>query len=195
MRHLIMIAMLLFIGCSAPKVVLLDDFEGQISKETADFGSGNGSKVNVAPSLKTIYSGHQALEVDYNSVKGGYMWIARGYNLDVPGAGQWVKKPQQIDWKQYSGVSFYFYGEGNGAQIAFDVKDAQKEILRYMFTDDTKGWRKISCPFSKFVSRTDWQPQGVPVNKTIDYPVMSFQFEVKSPGEGSFCVDKVEVYK
>lgn len=189
-------ALLVFMGCAAQeKTLLLDDFEGTLSHQTVDFGSGNGSQVNVQGSSETVYSGTQSLRVDYTVVSGGYLWVARGYQLDAPQAAQWSKKPQDINWKHCKGIAFYLYGEAKGAQIAFDIKDANREMFRTMITDDTKGWRRVVCPFSGFVSRSDWQPGNAVVDRVLNFPVMSFQFEAKTPGKGVFYVDKVELLR
>lgn len=178
---------------SFANVILLDDFEGDISKETVDYGEGNGTQVQVSFSQDIKYSGKQSLKVEYNSVPSGYMWVARGYNLDVEGAAQWLKPPKKIRWKKYKAISFYFYGEGKGVTIAFDIKDAQKEMWRYMFEDDTEGWKKVVCEFDKFFARSDWQPSDAEADGVLDFPIMSFQWEVRTPAKGVIYFDKVEI--
>jgi len=197
MKNLLITAVFLALtGCGMKEQTLLvDDFEGHLSHQTVDFGSGNGSQVNVEDSSEIVHSGKQSLKVDYTAVSGGYMWVARGYRLDVPQAAQWSKKPQDIAWKRYKGIAFYLYGEAKGAEIAFDIKDAKGEIFRSMITDDTPGWRRVVCLFSGFVSRSDWQPANAAVDRVLDFPVMSFQFEAKTPGKGVFYVDTVELLR
>lgn len=182
-------------GCFAPKdPLLLDDFEGELSANTVDFGAGNNSAVSVSASDKIFKTGVQSMKVDYKQVASGYMWAGRGFEMDVPGAGVWLVKPDKVKWNKYKGISFYFYGEGKGASIAFDIKDSNKEIWRAMISDDKKGWKKVELLFSHFFSRSDWQPGDAAVDQVMDYPVKSFQFEVRSNGKGTFYVDQVEVY-
>lgn len=175
--------------------LLLDDFEGEISSQTVDFGGGSGSSINVSASNDIVHSGKQSIKIDYDSVSGGYMWAARGYTLDVAGAAKWLKPPQDITWQDYKGFSFYIKGEANKALIAVDIKDAQNEMFRYLITDDSKEWKRQVCPFDAFMPRGDWQPSNAQTNAVLDFPVMSFQFEVRSIGKGSFYIDKVELTK
>jgi len=192
MYKLFVVIIGLFIGCSmAGNTLILDDFEGDLSKKSVDFGSGNNSKVEVSADKEVVHAGKQSLKISYDSVPGGYMWIARGYGLDVPTAAQWSRTPEKVKWNRYKSISFYLYGEGTGALLAVDVKDPKKEIFRFMVSDDTKGWKKVVCPFTQFVSRTDWQPQGATIDRILQFPIMSFQFEVKSPGKGTLYIDTV----
>ena len=178
------------------KSILLDDFEDLNDDNIAqfvDFGSGNNSEVAVMVSQEVKNSGKQSLRVKYKSVPSGYMWVARGYDLDVKGASKWLKRPERIDWKKVKSISFFIYGDGKGTQIAFDIRDKNKEYWRCMFTDDTVGWRRVECPLDKFFARSDWQPDDAIVNGVLDFPIKSFQFEPRTPGEGAFYVDTVEL--
>ena len=196
MRNLIIAAFLLLSGCSSQNsMLLLDDFEGEISSKTVDFGAGNGSSVEVKASVDTVYSGKQSLKIEYDSVAGGYMWIARGYNLDVTGAAQWLSNPSDISWPKFKTISFYLFGEASNVLVALDIKDSQKEIFRFMFKDDKQGWSKITCPLGQFFSRSDWQPDDAQANSVMDFPITSFQFEVRTPHKGAICIDKVELAK
>ncbi|MFA5039399.1 MAG: carbohydrate binding domain-containing protein [Candidatus Omnitrophota bacterium] len=177
-----------------PKAFLLDDFEGDVisdPKGTIDAGSGNGSSVVVSADRENKKSGEQSLKIDYDAVGGGYIWVARGYQLDVKGAALWTKAPQDIDWSRYGAISVYLLGEGSGARIAFDIKDAGGEIFRTMITDDTKGWKQVVAPFDQFLPRGDWQPAAAEVNGNLDFPVMSFQFEPIAVAKGVIHVDAV----
>lgn len=192
----------LLLNCSllmaqeGPKSFLLDDLEGEIisdPKGTIDAGAGNGSSVNVSADKENKKSGGQSLRMDYDAVSGGYIWVARGYNLDVKGAALWTKPPQEINWQGYAAITFYLFGSGSGAKIAFDLKDAKGEIFRFMVTDDTKGWKQIVCPFDQFLPRGDWQPPTAEANGTLDFPVMSFQFEPIAVAKGAVNVDAVSL--
>ncbi|MCX5703664.1 MAG: hypothetical protein NT066_04140, partial [Candidatus Omnitrophica bacterium] len=146
--------------------LLLDDFEGAISggpEGTVDFGAGNGSSVEVSAAREIKQSGDQSLKVAYDAVSGGYMWVARGSGLDAKNAN-WIVKPEDIKWAEYSNISFYMYGSGSGAQIAFDIKDSGNEIWRFMLEDNFKGFKQIVCPFKEFFARDDWQPDNADKN-------------------------------
>ncbi len=182
-------------ACLAAGNLLLDDFEGQISggaEGTVDFGAGNGSTVDVAANAEYKRSGAQALKINYNAVSGGYIYVARGFNLDAKNAA-WKVKPEDIDWKLYKAICFYVYGTDSKASIAFDVKDKGGEIWRYSFEDNFSGWKQIICPFDEFYARTDWQPDNAEKNDTIDFPIMSFQFEPRPEARGTLYVDQLEL--
>lgn len=173
--------------------LLLDDFEGVISggpEGTVDFGAGNSSSVEVTAAQDIKYSGNQSLKVVYDAVTDGYMWVARGFNLDAKNAA-WLVKPEDIDWKKYTGISFYMYGSDSKAKVAFDVKDAGSEIHRFMVEDNFTGWKKITCPFNMFFARDDWQPDAADKNATLDFPIMSFQFEPRPVAKGTVYFDSV----
>lgn len=178
------------------KFLLLDDFEDEITsgpQGAVDAGSGNGSAVAVSADKTNKKSGEQSLKIEYDAMAGGYMWVARGYGLDVAGAAGWSKKPEEIEWSRYAAFSFNMLGAGQGAKIAFDVKDAGGEIFRFMVTDDVKEWKQVVCPFDQFFARGDWQPPTATTNGTLDFPIRSFQFEPIAVAKGALCIDEVRL--
>ncbi len=179
------------------KGLLFDDFEGAISggpEGTVDFGSGGDSCVEVAAAKDIKNTGEQSLKVVYDAKQGGYMWVARGFELDARNAA-WLVKPQDIDWTKYNAISFYMYGSNSGALIAFDVKDSGKEMFRAMITDDFTGWKQIVLPFDDFYSRGDWQPDDADKNGSLDFPLRSYQFEPKAEAKGTLYFDTAELIK
>lgn len=177
--------------------LLIDDFEGLLSggKEgTVDFGSGNGSKVQISAEKEIKYSGEQSIKIDYEAVAGGYMWIARGFGLDVNNSS-WLIRPEQIDWSNYYGFSFYMYGSDSKTKIAFDIKDNGNEMWRFIIEDNFKGWKRIICSFKEFFARFDWQPDNSDRNLNLDFPVKSFQFEPLPEAKGVIYFDKVELVR
>jgi len=199
MRNLILAVSLIVIGLSgcsnAPTEVAIDSFEGPITKETIDFGAADGSSVKVEGESKIKMCDMQSLKIEYDLKPSGYMWIARGYNLDVKGAGIWLVRPQDIKWRHYNAFSIYMYGANTGSVVAFDIKDTHGEIWRYIIDDDFTGWKEIICPFKDFFPRKDWQPETATKNEIIDFPIMSFQFEPRLPGKGVYYFDCVKVFK
>lgn len=176
------------------KGFMIDDFEGVITggpEGTVDFGAGNGSSVNVTASTEIKHSGSQALKVEYDAIAGGYMWIARGFDLDVKGAACWRVKPEDIKWKDYNALSFYMYGANSKANVAFDLKDNGNEIFRFIVEDNFIGWKQIVCTFAQFFARTDWQPNNADKNSAIDFPIKSFQFEPLPESKGILYFDDV----
>jgi len=187
---------LLLLSCSpAPKQLVIDSFEGELTKETVDFGAGEGSVLRVSADKTLKVCGEQSVKLDYRLGRSSYMWVARGYDLDVKGAAQWLLKPQEIKWAKYNAVSFYMYGRNSQAVFAFDLKDRGGELWRFIVDDDFQGWKQIICPFANFFPRSDWQPQTAAVNEVLDFPIMSFQFEPRLPGRGICNFDCVQLLR
>ncbi|MFH0917749.1 MAG: carbohydrate binding domain-containing protein [Candidatus Omnitrophota bacterium] len=177
--------------------LLLDDFEMAVSagpEGTVDFGSGNGSSVQVTAATDIKNSGNQALKVVYEAVGGGYIYVARGWGLDAKNAN-WSIKPSDIKWEEYSGISFYIYGTDSKAKIAFDIKDNGGEIWRFVTDDDFVGWKKVVVSFDKFIVRDDWQPMDAEKNGVLDFPIKIFQFEPLPGTKGTLYFDTVELVK
>ncbi|MFC1709707.1 carbohydrate binding domain-containing protein, partial [Candidatus Omnitrophota bacterium] len=174
-------------------VLVIDDFEGEISLATVDYGAGGGSVIQVSASKGIKYHGQQAVKLDYDSVSGGYMWVARGFKLEVKGADRWLRRPEEIDWPGYSALSFYMFGSNSGASIAVDITDSGFELFRFMIKDNFQGWKQIICPFDKFFARGDWQPDKAKTNAQLDFPINSFQFEPRSIVKGIIYIDYVHL--
>lgn len=195
----IFIIFLVTIGVYALKLasrnLILDSFEGKISGATVDFGSGGGSQIEVLGSQDIKYHGKQAIRLKYKAISDGYMWLARGYNLDIKGAAQWLIKPQDINWPKYYALSFYMYGSNSGASVAFDIIDSGYEYFRFMVKDDFMGWKQIVCPFEQFFPRGDWQPEKAEKNARLDFPVNAFQFEPRTLGEGILYFDYMHLIR
>ena len=179
------------------KGLLIDDFEGAITggaQGTVDYGSGNGSSVVVTGAADIKNTGNQSLKLVYDSVAGGYMWIARGFGLDASNA-IWLVKNDEIAWKDYTALAFYLYGSNSKTQVAVDIKDNGNEIWRLIITDDFNGWRQIVCPFDSFFARGDWQPDAADKNAQLDFPLKSYQFEPLPESKGTLYFDTVELLK
>jgi hypothetical protein len=175
-----------------PKELLIDSFEGSLNAKTVDFGSSEGSVIKIT-ALAEAVCGQQSMRLDYDLKPSGYMWAARGYGLDVKTANKWLHKPQDINWRRYRSLSLQMYGNNTKGIIALDLKDSGGEMWRFILDDNFSGWKEIVCPFSKFFARTDWQPDNADGNGIMDFPVMSFQFEPRVPGQGSYYFDCVKL--
>lgn len=189
----ILICCLAIFSCTQGQGLLIDNFENALTggpDGTVDFGSGGDSVIEVTAATDIKYSGKQSIKIAYNAAAGGYMWVARGFDLDAQNA-QWLIKPQDIDWPKYKSISFYMYGSDSKTKIAFDIKDNGNEIWRFLVEDNFKGWEKITCPFNEFFARGDWQPNNADRNATLDFPVKSFQFEPRPVAKGAIYIDDV----
>ncbi len=194
---LVLVFVCFTLSFAASEDLLIDGYEVNISggpDGTVDFGSGNGSTVEVSASKDILSSGSQSLKVDYDAVPGGYIWIARGSGLDAKNA-TWLRDPQGIDWVQYKAIAFYMHGNDSKAQVAFDVKDSGGEIWRFIVDDNFKGWKQVVCPFGSFSVRSDWQPDSADKNDKMDFPLKSYQFEPLPESKGTLYFDDVELLK
>lgn len=179
------------------KGLLIDDFEGAIlggPEGTVDFGAGNASSVKVSAATDIAHSGKQSLKVAYDAVQDGYMWVARGFDLNAKNTA-WLVNPQDLKWEEYKAIVFYMYGSDSKTKIAFDIKDSGNEMWRFMLEDDFKGWKQIVCAFGDFFARGDWQPNDADKNATLDFPVKSFQFEPRPVAKDVIYFDDVELIK
>ncbi|MCK5707597.1 MAG: CIA30 family protein [Candidatus Aureabacteria bacterium] len=164
--------------------LLIDDLEGNI---LTDSGYGNRAELSVSFILKKdcsedIHTGNQAIKLTYDKTYGGYMYCARGFGLTpsvkIPQEKLiWTVKPDEIDFNKYNAFGFYIKGDNTGNTIAVDLFDKDKEVFRYMITDDSKSWKEIVIPFNKFISRNDYQSNSSKSNKKIDFPILTYQFE------------------
>lgn len=173
--------------------LLIDSFEGEISDETVDFGSSQGSVLKVEAEKNLKVCGDQSIKLDYDLKPSGYMWTARGYNLDIKGAARWEVSPEGIHWTKYNAFKIHMYGNNSGGVIAFDIKDLRGEYWRFLIDDDFEGWKEIVCLFSAFFARKDWQPQDATADEILDFPIMSFQLEPRLPGKGVYYFDCIKI--
>ena len=204
MRKLGFIAAFLILGLAGlsysqeANELLLDDFEGVISggeAGTVDFGSGGGSTVEIKASTEIKQHGEQSLAVKFEAISGGYIWIARGYDLTVKGAGAWLVGPKDIDFTKYNALAFYMYGANTKNQAAVDVVDNGGEYWRYLVEDNFTGWKEIVIPFKDFFARGDWQPDKADKNGELNFPLKAFQFEPLPEGKGAIYFDYVRLVK
>ena len=193
---LLFLGFVFLVGCGQkPRELLLDSFEGVINKETVDFGSSENSFLKVTAGRDIKACGEQSLKLDYQLSPSGYMWIARGYGLDIKGAAQWLIESKDINWAEYNAFSLSMYGNNSGGIIAFDLKDSGGELWRFFLDDDTSGWKEVVCHFTEFFPRGDWQPEDSDGNQVLDFPIMSFQFEPRIMGKGVYYFDCVKLIK
>lgn len=169
--------------------LLIDDLEGNIA---ADNGCGNGAECSITfvkkeTSPADVYSGNQAMKITYDKSFGGYMFCARGFGLkpamETPEEKLvWTVAPESIDFQKFNAFGFYIKGNNTNNTVAVDILDKDREIFRYIFSDDSSDWKEMVISFSQFISRDDYQPNWDKRNKMIDFPIVTYQFE---PLEGT----------
>lgn len=187
---------------AAGNSLLLDSWEGQIigagitsgsMAGNVDYGAGGGSSLEIYADKTTKVDGEQSIKLVFFAMPGGWMWCARGYNIDVKGAAAWLVKPDNIKWNDYDTISFWWKGTGSGKILAFDIIDAKKEYFRFTVKDESTEWKQIIAPFKDFAVRTDWQPATAVKNGVLDFPIMTYQFEPRPRNEAEWNFDKVEL--
>jgi hypothetical protein len=184
------------------KTLLIDSFEGKIGADTLDFGSSANSSVKVSSSTKVSQCGSHSLQMTYHLKPSGYVYCARGYNLHhikdsstwATGRAGWLVHPDQIAWENFNAFSVFVRGDHNG-KVAIDLRDSNAEVWRHVIMVDYKGWRRFIIPFNDFSVRKDWQPDKAIRNRIMDFPIKSFQFEPKDPGQGTLYFDCVKLLK
>jgi len=179
------------------KNLLIDSFEGKIGVDTVDYGSSSDSSMTASSTKKYSQCGTHSMQLDYNLKKGGYVYCAKGSGVHLrrdsstwqTGQAGWRVHPDSIKWGDYR--AFKISLRGTRGRVAIDVKDSGGELLRKYVYLKKEGWNHFEIPFSKFSSRSDWQPETAVKNGMIDFPLNSFQIEPKSPGQGTLYVDCV----
>ncbi|HYG74312.1 MAG TPA: carbohydrate binding domain-containing protein [Planctomycetota bacterium] len=167
---------------------LLDDFEAEKLSNWTIFAL-NKSKIR----QKRVTPGKAsagALRVDYE------VPLAEG------GGGTYYNlRGRSQDWSSYSGVSFWFYGNGTGNDMAFEIMENQlpgrnedtAERFVYEFKDNFTGWRQITARWGAF-KRRNWQPGKVPNDGFTLKQVNGFDF-IAGTGSGWFMADQIGLIK
>ncbi|HSL46497.1 MAG TPA: cellulase family glycosylhydrolase [Anaerolineales bacterium] len=161
----------------------LDNFESAGIQKWRLFHSSNSSiSANmVSPGL----SGTYAVKIDYGVGEGGWAGIERTFAVAQ-------------NWTAFETLSFGFLGTNSGATIRFEVLDNRApgsnsdtaERFEYKFTDNFTGWKTFDLPWSSFVRRSDWQPEGAPNDGLGLTAVWGFNVSPVN-GQGSFQLDEI----
>jgi hypothetical protein len=170
---------------SEPKQQLLDSFESGELGIWHSFRSDNSMATITA--VSPGHTGSYAMRLDYSIGAGGWAGAERLHATSQ-------------DWSSYQGVHFAFYGTNSGATIRFEILDNRNpersgdsaERFEYTFSDNFTGWTAFELPWSSFVRRADWQPEGAPndgFNRTV---IWGFNISPVD-GQGSFQVDDIEL--
>ena len=169
------------------KTLVLDDFEIGHIQDWKSFRSSN-STVGAAR-ISPGHSGTYAMKVDYSIGPGGWGGVEKIFSV-----------PQ--NWKPYETIRFSFYGANSGSVIRFEILDNRgpesqrdsAERFEYKFTDNFNGWKMFHLPWSAFVRRMDWQPDGAPNDGLNLTSVWGLNFSPVG-GQGSFQVDDIKLIR
>jgi beta-glucanase (GH16 family) len=117
-----------------------------------------------------------------------------GMGQDFAGAGG------SQHWGDYAGLSFWFYGSNSGLTYQVDIMDNRSdpsfdtaERFAFFFDDDFVGWQQIRAPWSAFVRRIDWQPDGAPDDGLTLTEMWGWAFVLPS-GSSTFLLDDVGLF-
>lgn len=125
------------------------------------------------------------------------IWAVMIHGFENAAADQWVNQ----DWSAFGGISFWLYGQGNGASLFVDVIDNRNspaqprdDAERYSvtFTDDTAGWKLVQLPFTSFARKDIGN--GAPNDGFTLIEVHGWAFGTTTPGAQSYFIDDVQLY-
>jgi endoglucanase len=165
--------------------LVLDNFESRRLQNWGSFQSINSNvKSNVvSPGQFGMY----AMKVDYSISPGGWAGVESHFST-----------PQ--NWASYQTIRFGFYGTNSGSTIRFEIRDNPSmggnsdtaERFEYKFSDNFNGWINFNIPWTSFVRRSDWQPEGAPNDGFSRTAIWGFNFSPVN-GQGSFQVDDIKL--
>ncbi|MFJ8823155.1 glycoside hydrolase family 3 protein [Streptomyces sp. NPDC102467] len=177
-----------------PAPVPVDRFEGEVpfASQPAEglFTWGGDADDNPKLELKEradAPEGAKVLEGSYDI--SGYGGFTHDYAADQPAH----------DWTAHQGIRLWWYGDGSGRKIPFEIKDGgahgeASELWNTSFTDDFTGWKQIELPFTQFAYRTDYQPVGG-IDHVLGLDRMwGYSLTLPAGVKGQFAVDDVELY-
>lgn len=172
----------------------VDRFEGEVpfAAQPAEgiFTWGGDADDNPKLELKDradAPEGAKVLEGSYDI--SGYGGFSHDYAADQPAH----------DWSASRGIRFWWYGDGSGRKLTFEIKDGgahgeASELWNTSFTDDFSGWKQIELPFTQFVYRTDYQPVGG-IDQVLGLDRMwGYSLTLPVGVKGRFAMDGVELY-
>ena len=114
-----------------------------------------------------------------------------------PGVDTWVSQ----DWSTREGISFWFHGEGSGADLFIDILDNRSagstsddaERWTVPFVDDVVGWRLLEFPFADFTRKEIGN--GAPNDGLGLFEMWGYAIgTLGTGGARTFYVDEVNVY-
>ncbi|NEB76342.1 glycosyl hydrolase [Streptomyces sp. SID14478] len=177
-----------------PAPVPVDRFEGEVpfAAQPAEglFPWGGDADDNPTLELKDradAPEGAKVLEGSYDI--NGYGGFSHDYAADQPAH----------DWSAHKGIRLWWYGDGSGRRIPFEIKDGgahgeASELWNTSFTDDFTGWKQIELPFTQFAYRTDYQPVGG-IDHVLGLDRMwGYSLTLPVGVKGQFALDDVELY-
>lgn len=175
-------------------VEIIEDFEAYEGSATVpeswfNYGNAGGGVSLIGPDDRFA----QESQAEQNKA------LAWGFDaISDPGYGGVGKEfTEPVDWTNYTGLQFWFYGSGEGGELQIEIgEDKTSDVERYRapaFYDREIGWQLITLPFESF-SPSDWNP--VPGNGILDLrAVYNIVFAANS-GESveGVVIDDVAVY-
>ncbi|MCX7820804.1 MAG: hypothetical protein N2258_03920 [Brevinematales bacterium] len=87
---------------------------------------------------------------------------------------------KEIIWTKYNTIKFWLYGTKSNNSYLIQLIDKNNESFAHIMYDNWKGWKQIRIPFEKIKSRMDYQDSRARVNRKIDFPIKTLNFELNS---------------
>ncbi|MFJ4715574.1 glycoside hydrolase family 3 protein [Streptomyces sp. NPDC088785] len=177
-----------------PAPVAIDHFEGEVpfANQPAEGLFTWGGDTDDPPRLELgertdAPEGAKVLEGSYDI--SGYGGFSHDFAADRPAH----------DWSAHRGIRFWWYGDGSGRTLTFEIKDGgahgeASELWNTRFTDDFTGWKQVELPFTQFVYRTDYQPVGG-IDQVLGLDKMwGYAVTLPTGVKSRFAMDGVELY-
>ncbi|WP_420036356.1 glycoside hydrolase family 3 protein [Streptomyces sp. cg28] len=177
-----------------PAPVPVDRFEGEVpfANQPAEGIFTWGGDSDDPPKLELkertdAPEGAKVLEGSYDI--SGYGGFSHDFAADQPAH----------DWSAHRGIRFWWYGDGSGRKLTFEIKDGgahgeASELWNTRFTDDFSGWKQIELPFTQFAYRTDYQPVGG-IDQVLGLDKMwGYAVTLPTGSTSQFAMDGVELY-
>lgn len=198
-----------FDGTSMPVTEATPDPEPQVVEEVVesieDFESYGGSSsvpeswFNYGNAGGGVSIVEEAGEFSREGQSGENKVLAWGFDaVSDPGYGGVGKEfLEPVNWTEFTGVQFWFYGSGEGGELQIEIgEDKTSDVERYRapaFYDREVGWQLVRLPFDSFTP-PEWNP--VPGNGILDLrAVYNIVFAANSgASEAGVMIDDVAVY-
>jgi len=148
--------------------LLINDFENG-AQGLEHYADESGSQVRCELNTANTFQGKQALEIDYQVVKDG--WLDCGFSFGEP-----------QNWSQSSGISFFLKSEQENLPVTLYIScGTDKEAATFVTTLQTsKEWKKYEFGWDDFVL-APWAEPGT-IKNILTTSIINYGFNV-SDGE------------
>ncbi len=148
-----------------------------------------GSTITNYFSENFLFQNKKSLFVEFNIIQPAWMGIELLFNESL------------MDWSNMNTLKLNIFGTKSQKNYLIQLEDKNEELFVYKVLDNWDGWKELSIPISKFESRSPYQKNRKSINKKIDYPLKTLQFEIfeinqpQSKSKLNLIIGEIEVTK